>query len=67
MVARYGSSLAKTLLLLLRGYDDYYRWKRTLDLPTTDQQEDKVKIALQMATAGTSPSDPQHDVHAAPL
>eukprot|EP00965_Chrysotila_dentata_P091491 3021208-Pleurochrysis_carterae.AAC.1 len=41
MVARYGNSLAKTLLLLLCAYDAYYRWRRTLDLRTTDQPDDK--------------------------
>eukprot|EP00965_Chrysotila_dentata_P120360 3979799-Pleurochrysis_carterae.AAC.1 len=32
MNAKYGSSLAKTFLLVLRGYDANHGWRKTLDL-----------------------------------
>mmetsp|Transcript_25398 Transcript_25398/g.49225 ORF Transcript_25398/g.49225 Transcript_25398/m.49225 type:complete len:116 (+) Transcript_25398:1-348(+) len=53
MNAKYGSSVAKTLLLVLRGYDAYHDWWKTLDLMTTDDDENRKKqTALRMVIEG---------------
>eukprot|EP00965_Chrysotila_dentata_P159187 5258663-Pleurochrysis_carterae.AAC.1 len=44
----YGSSLAKTLILVLRGYDAYHDWRKTLDLMTTSNENSKKATSLRI-------------------
>eukprot|EP00965_Chrysotila_dentata_P260314 6213859-Pleurochrysis_carterae.AAC.2 len=53
---RYCSPLVLKIALLhcaqlLRAYDRYAEWRKTLDLPTTEEESDRKRVALRMAIA----------------
>ena len=57
MENKYGPSLARTLLLILKGYDAYKKWRLTLDAHSSSADEHK-RAALAMAVAGASWTQP---------
>ena len=55
MDAKYGQSLARTLLLILEGYDKYKTWRLLLDEPCEPGPQSR-DVALRIAIAGSSRS-----------